>query len=109
MKGVEARLNNEAPAQAVKPVTHQGEARVEAINKDGVTLSHGPIPSAGWGSMTMAFQPPVGGLPRNVAVGDQVQFEFVLPKDGGPTLTRIGPIASAPASTAAKPTAGASR
>ncbi len=109
LKGVEARLNNEAPAQAVKPVTHQGEARVEAINKDGVTLSHGPIPSAGWGSMTMAFQPPAGGLPRNVAVGDQVQFEFVLPKDGEPTLTRIGPIASAPASTAAKPMAGASR
>ena len=106
LKGVEARLNKEAPPQAVR---HRGEARVEAINKDGVTLSHGPIPSAGWDSMTMAFQPPVGGLPRNVAVGDRVQFEFVLPKGGEPTLTGISPLAPAPASGTGKPATGASR
>ena len=106
LKGVEARLNNEAPAQSVKPVTHQGKARVEAINKEGVTLSHGPIPSAGWGDMTMTFQPPASGLPRNVAVGDQVQFEFVMPKDADPTLTGISPLA-APA--AGKPASGATR
>ena len=106
LKGVEARLNNEAPAQTVKPVTHQGEAKVEAINKDGVTLSHGPIPSAGWGDMTMTFQPPANGLPRNVAVGDQVQFEFVMPKDADPTLTGISPL---PPSTAGKPASGATR
>ena len=106
LKGVEARLNNEAPAQTVKPVTHQGEAKVEAINKDGVTLSHGPIPSAGWGDMTMTFQPPANGLPRNVAVGDQVQFEFVMPKDADPTLTGISPLTP---STAGKPASGATR
>ncbi len=106
LKGVEARLNNEAPAQSVKPVTHQGKARVEAINKEGVTLSHGPIPSAGWGDMTMTFQPPASGLPRNVAVGDQVQFEFVMPKDAEPTLTGISPLA---ASAAGKPASGATR
>ena len=109
LKGIEARLNNDAPAQAVKPATsapHQGQARVEAIDQDGVTLSHGPIPSAGWGSMTMAFQPPAGGLPRNVAVGDQVQFEFVLPQGAAPTLTGISPL---PPSAAGKPASGASR
>ena len=106
LKGVEARLNNEAPAQTVKPVTHQGRARVEAINKEGVTLSHGPIPSAGWGDMTMTFQPPASGLPRNVAVGDQVQFEFVMPKDADPTLTGISPLA---ASAANPPASGATR
>ena len=106
LKGVEARLNNEAPAQSVKPVTHQGKARVEAINKEGVTLSHGPIPSAGWGDMTMTFQPPASGLPPNVAVGDQVQFEFVMPKDADPTLTGISPMTP---STAGKPASGATR
>ena len=106
LKGVEARLNNEAPAQTVKPVTHQGRARVESINKEGVTLSHGPIPSAGWGDMTMTFQPPASGLPRNVAVGDQVQFEFVMPKDADPTLTGISPLA---ASAADQPASGATR
>ncbi len=103
LKGVEARLNN---APAASPVKHQGTAKVDAINADGVTLSHGPIPSAGWGDMTMTFQPPKAGLPRNVAVGDAVQFEFVLPKDGEPTITKIitqiGPIANAPATAPAK-------
>jgi Cu(I)/Ag(I) efflux system membrane fusion protein len=99
LKGVEARLNN---APATSPVKHQGTAKVDTINADGVTLTHGPIPSAGWGDMTMAFQPPKAGLPRNVAVGDTVQFEFVLPKDGEPTITQIGPVANAPAKGAAK-------
>ena len=99
LKGVEARLNN-SPAPSL--VKHQGTAKVDTINADGVTLSHGPIPSASWGEMTMVFQPPKAGLPRNVAVGDSVQFEFVLPKDGEPTITQIGPIANAPTKGAAK-------
>ena len=104
LKGVEARLNNN-PAPSL--VQHRGTAKVDTINADGVTLSHGPVPSAGWGDMTMTFQPPKAGLPRNVAVGDTVQFEFVLPKDGEPTITQIGPIASAP--TANAPKAGAAK
>jgi Cu(I)/Ag(I) efflux system membrane fusion protein len=113
LKGVEARLNNTpAATQPIQPtplatIQHTGEGKVDAVNADGITLSHGPIPSAGWGDMTMTFQPPTAGLPRNVAVGDRVQFEFVLPKDGEPTITRIGPVASAAA--AAKPTPGASK
>ena len=99
LKGVEARLNN-TPVPG--PVKHQGEGKVDAINADGVTLSHGPIPSAGWGEMVMTFQPPKAGLPRNVAVGDKVQFEFVLPKDGEPTITQIGPVANTPATAAVK-------
>jgi membrane fusion protein, copper/silver efflux system len=106
LKGVEARLNNAPPPQPVKPVTHQGQARVEAITKDGVTLSHGPIPSAGWDDMTMTFQPPAGGVPRNVAVGDRVEFEFLLPKDADPTLTGISPL---PPFAAGKPASGVSR
>lgn len=110
LKGVEARLNGTPTPTQPAVVKHAGEGKVDAINADGVTLSHGPIPSAGWGGMTMTFQPPTGGLPRNVAVGDQVQFEFLLPKDGEPTITRIGPVASPPAAaSAAKPTPGASK
>ena len=102
LKGVEARLNNTSAPTSPAPVQHRGEGKVDAINADGVTLSHGPIPSAGWGDMTMTFQPPKAGLPRNVAVGDKVQFEFVLPKEGEPTITQIGPVANAPATATAK-------
>ena len=112
LKGVEARLNNEIPA---KPVMHQGEGRVDAMDKEAVTLTHGPIPSIGWGSMTMAFKPRPDGLPRNVSVGDRVQFEFVVPKDGEPTLTGISPLlpdrpsTPTPTMTSTAPRAGASR
>ena len=105
LKGVEAKLNHEAPA---KPVAHQGEGRIDAIDKDGVTLSHGPVPTIGWGSMTMVFRPPASGLPRDVAVGDKVQFDFAMPKGGEPTLTDIRPITPAQSPAKAAIT-GASR
>ena len=57
------------------------------------------------GAMTMDFKLPASGLPRNVVVGDTVQFEFVLPPDDEATLTRIVPLAPAPT----PPAAGAAR
>jgi membrane fusion protein, copper/silver efflux system len=100
LKGVEARLNS-APAPAATPATHLGEARVEAIDRDTLTLSHGPIASLGMGAMTMEFKrPPQGALPANLRVGDRVAFEFYLGADG-PQLTRVSP-GGAPAAEGAK-------
>ncbi|MBA3773474.1 MAG: efflux RND transporter periplasmic adaptor subunit [Ramlibacter sp.] len=100
LKGVEARLN-EAPqpvaAAAAAAPRHEGEARIEAIAKDAMTLSHGPIPSIKWGSMTMDFKlPPPSAVPRNLEAGDRITFEFFMDKDGLPQLTRVSP---APAQT----------
>ena len=64
-----------------------------AIDKDSALLAHGPLPTVGMGAMTMEFKAPAGGMPRNVAKGDRVQFEFVMPKDSEPTLTSITPVA----------------
>ena len=97
LKGVEARLND-----APKPITaiaantakrHQGEAKVEAITRDAITLSHDPIPSIKWPSMTMDFKPPAKGLPRNVQTGDRVTFEFYEAAEGIPQITIITPMA----------------
>ena len=104
LKGVEARLNSEAPQQLVR---HQGAGKVIAVSSSSALIAHGPLTSAGMGAMTMEFKAPAGGMPRNVAKGDQVQFEFVMPKDGELTLTSITPLA--PASAALAPQAGASR
>jgi Cu(I)/Ag(I) efflux system membrane fusion protein len=97
LKGVEARLNSEA---APPPLArHPGEAQVIAIDPHSALLAHGPLPTAGMGAMTMEFKAPASGMPSNVAKGDRVQFEFVMPKDGEPTLTSIQPVApAAPAS-----------
>jgi Cu(I)/Ag(I) efflux system membrane fusion protein len=55
---------------------------VEQIAGDEVTISHGPIPSLKWGPMTMGFMPPASGLPKDIKVGDTVQFEFQATDDG---------------------------
>jgi Cu(I)/Ag(I) efflux system membrane fusion protein len=112
LKGVEARLNNE-PAPAALPAApqpaaaqrYESEARIEAIGKEAMTLTHGPIPALKWGAMTMDFKlPPPQQLPRNLAPGDRVAFEFTMGNDG-PQLTRVTPLAPTPAASAAAPPA----
>ena len=100
LKGVESRLNGVADA---KPVMHSGEGKVIAIDKDSVLLAHGPLKSAGMGAMTMEFKAPANGVPRNVSKGDMVEFDFTLPKDDIPTLTRISPVAPNPIPAPAAP------
>lgn len=97
LKGVEARLNVEPqPAAANTAPRHQGEAKVEKIDRDAVTLSHGPIASLKWGAMTMDFKPPQRGLPRGVAVGDKVGFEFYMDAENLPQLSEVTVLAPEP-------------
>jgi Cu(I)/Ag(I) efflux system membrane fusion protein len=62
--------------------THRATGKVEQIAGNEVTLSHGPVPSLKWGPMTMGFGAPAGGLPKDIKVGDTVQFEFRAGADG---------------------------
>ena len=104
LKGVEARLNETpkpadatvaTPANTATPAPrHEGEAKVVAMGKEAITLSHGPIATLKWGAMTMDFkQPAPPDLPKNLAVGSQVGFEFFMDAEGLPQLTRITPMA----------------
>jgi len=99
LKGTATRMGN-APAldgeKAGSPA-HRGEGRVESIGKDQVMLSHGPIPSLQWGPMTMGFRLPASGLPKNLAVGDVVTFEFRETGDGMFEITSISATTPAPA------------
>ncbi len=114
LKGVEARLNaaGASPAVAAAPAmpsmpaaalpaaaapTHTGEAKVEAVGREAITLSHGPIASLKWPSMTMDFKPPpANAMPPNLRPGDPITFEFVMEKDGPPQITRISPAPGQP-------------
>jgi len=104
LRGVEARLNEvPGPAAAAAAQRHEGEAKIEAISGDAMTLSHGPIPSLKWGPMTMEFKPPPpSGVPRNLEAGDRITFEFYMDKEGLPQLTRISPVAGQPPAQGAK-------
>lgn len=76
---------------ASAPLTHRGEATVEALGQDEITLSHGPIATMKWPAMTMAFKLPRGGLPVHVAPGDHVTFEFAQQADGSFQVTTLAP------------------
>ena len=108
LKGVEARLNNQpAPTAATTAQRHSAQGLIESLDRESVTLSHGPIPSVGMGAMTMEFKlPPPNRLPRGLAVGDRVDFEFYVDPTDGPTVTTLTLLPPAAPSAAA---AGASR
>ncbi len=101
LKGVEARLNGQPSAMpAGTAQRHAAQGRVESLDRDSVTLSHGPIPSVGMGAMTMEFKlPPPDKLPPKLAVGDRVAFEFYVDPADGPKVTALSllpPAAAAP-------------
>jgi Cu(I)/Ag(I) efflux system membrane fusion protein len=91
LRGLEARLNNAPPPAAAPAQRYQGEGKIESIDRDAIMLSHGPIPALKWGPMTMEFKaPPPQQLPRNLAPGDRVTFEFTMDPDG-PRITHLSP------------------
>jgi Cu(I)/Ag(I) efflux system membrane fusion protein len=59
---------------------YAGEGKVESVEADGITISHGPIASLKWPSMTMGFGKPNAKAFADVKPGDTVRFEF---KKGG--------------------------
>ena len=109
LKGVEARLNVEPPPTAANTVTrHTGTARIEAIARDTMTLSHGPIASLKWPEMTMDFKLPKGGAPRGLEAGDRIDFEFYMDAENTAQLTTTtllqpGPKPAAAAAPRSKP------
>ena len=98
LKGTTTRMSGIPGADSGKAgaPTHHGSGKVEQIDKEEITLSHGPIPSLQWGPMTMGFKLPPAGLPKNVAVGDDVVFDIRQTGEGMFEIVDIAPAAKAP-------------
>jgi len=92
LSGMQSRMDSGTPPP-IAATTHKGTAKVESIEPDAVTLSHGPIPSLQWGDMTMAFRKPATAAMPNLKPGDRVEFEFSIEKEG-PRLTAIRPLSA---------------
>ena len=95
LKGAVARMGT-APATGheghdATPALHRGEGRVEAIARDEITFSHGPIPTMKWPAMTMSFGMQPGVLRPGIKVGDTVRFEFTASHDGHYMVTSVVP------------------
>jgi Cu(I)/Ag(I) efflux system membrane fusion protein len=52
------------------------EGKVESVDPDGLTISHGPVPALKWPAMTMGFSKADPKAFANVKAGDTVRFEF---------------------------------
>ncbi|MBC7833066.1 MAG: efflux RND transporter periplasmic adaptor subunit [Hyphomicrobium sp.] len=59
---------------------YAGEGKVESVEADGITISHGPVAALKWPPMTMGFGKPDPKAFADIKPGDTVRFEF---KKGG--------------------------
>ena len=66
---------------AATPGVYSAEGKVESVDADGVTISHGPVPELKWPGMTMGFSKPDPKAFPALKAGDSVSFEF---RKGGP-------------------------
>ena len=76
-----AAATKSAPASPAGAV-HRGEGKVESVTPDGLTISHGPVATLKWPSMTMEFARPAPAAFPDIRVGDRIRFEF---REGGAT------------------------
>ena len=89
LRGLQRRMTPEPPVATA--ASHHAEGRLERTDGKDLTISHGPVPSIGWGPMTMDFKAPPAGLPAGLKAGDAIAFEFVQSPDGSFAVTRIAP------------------
>jgi Cu(I)/Ag(I) efflux system protein CusF len=55
---------------------HKATGVVTKVDKDKVTIKHGPVASINWPSMTMAFKVKDKALMEKLAKDKKVEFEF---------------------------------
>ena len=88
LKATTTRLADGGAAAAAD--LHRAKGKVEAIADKTVTLSHGAIPTAKMGAMTMEFQL-AGGKPAGVAAGSDVEFAFEITPKGEYVVRELKP------------------
>lgn len=84
LKSVLGSMAAAAPASspaATPAEVHVAEGKVESVEPDGITISHGPVASLKWPAMTMGFGKPNANAFADVKPGDTIRFEF---RQGGP-------------------------
>jgi membrane fusion protein, copper/silver efflux system len=77
------------------PGVYSAQGKVESVDSDGITISHGPVPELKWPAMTMGFSKPEAKAFPGLKAGDSIQFEF---KKGGPMgweLVKVQPAGAA--------------
>ena len=83
LRSVLGNMTAAQPASAPAPsasstaaTTYMGQGKVESVDADSITISHGAIPELKWPAMTMGFAKPDAHAFADVKPGDPVHFEF---------------------------------
>ena len=71
-----APLPASAPASVVAAGTYSAQGKVDSVDADSMTISHGAIAELKWPPMTMTFNKPSPTAFSDVKQGDMVHFEF---------------------------------
>lgn len=97
LRGIATRMEGAAAPASHAAATgpeYEVQGRIEAVMPDALTISHGPVPALQWGAMTMDFQAPPTGLPKDLKPGQQIRFRFRLDADEVAVLTSVQPVAA---------------
>ncbi len=78
LKGVLARLNtsSSSAADTAQAALNDATGKIESLKGVDITLSHGPVPSLGWGPMTMSFKLARSDMASGLKTGDSVHVSF---------------------------------
>jgi Cu(I)/Ag(I) efflux system membrane fusion protein len=89
-------------AAAAVAESHSGEGSIEAVDwaRSTVTISHGPIASLHWPSMTMDFLVRDPSLLRTLKPGQKIGFEMVEEPAGEYIIVHVHPLTGGSTSTA---------
>ncbi|HEY8049514.1 MAG TPA: efflux RND transporter periplasmic adaptor subunit [Ramlibacter sp.] len=93
----EARLRSVLDAMAAAPAAsapatpalYNGTGKVESVDADSITISHGPIAELKWPGMTMGFGKADAKAFADVKPGDTVHFQFMKGGDLGWQLVAV--------------------
>jgi len=82
MKGMDMKdtpakgMDMKSDKKGAKDAVHKASGVVTKVDKDKVTIKHGPVPTIDWPSMTMAFKVKDKALMDKLPKDKKVDFEF---------------------------------
>jgi Cu(I)/Ag(I) efflux system membrane fusion protein len=80
-----------AMQQTAQRVEHMAEGTLSSVDQAAgrVTITHGPVASAGWPGMTMSFKLANPSAAADLKPGQRVEFRFTIESGMDATVTQI--------------------
>lgn len=89
MEGMDMKSHAQPMGQS-----HKAQGTINKVDKAAgkVNISHGPVSSLNWSSMTMSFAVKDQAMLSSLKPGDKVNFEIVKEPDGSFSISKAAPV-----------------